>query len=54
METIGKIVMSILDHYDRHERVYKYIVFPVGWVLALYSAGVVFFLTIQVMLEMVQ
>jgi hypothetical protein len=54
MDTIGKIVMGVLNHFDRNERAYKYVVFPLLWVMGLYAAGVAFFILMQALVEMVE
>lgn len=40
--SIGDVLCEIYDHYERHEAVYKFLVFPLAWLLGLYGAAWLF------------
>lgn len=40
--SIGDVLCEIYDHYERHEAVYKFLVFPLCWLLGLYAIGWLF------------
>ena len=40
--SIGDVLCEIYEHYERHEAVYKLLVFPLAWILGLYAAGWIF------------
>jgi len=49
-----ELFTKIDEHYERHQSVYKYLVFPIMWLLGAYAACAAFYLFVLQMLLVLQ
>ena len=46
-------VGGILEHYEKHEMKYKYLVFPILWILSVYFVAFLFYRSVVFILAIV-
>lgn len=52
--SFSEVFSRVWDHYDKHEAKYKYLVFPVMWVLSLYLGAFLFYRFVLLILAAVE